>query len=252
MYPFSVCSSNGTMPNLFSVIVYPFCLQEFCIAKNRSRRFMDNKIVKDPGLRLGHTDIIPLLSWIIVAFLTWLFMHGAEHFLTLTPEALGKYFKLKWILIAHITAGGGALLLGLIQFWEKLRMYSWKLHRMLGAFYLLAVLVSSSCALILAFTTAYKVNWAYAFSLQVWVSVWISATFIAYYAAIKKRFKLHKQWMTRSYIVTLAFVVSGLAIKLPIVQKLGSFAEISPSLFWMGWAVPLYVYEILQSGKAKG
>lgn len=210
------------------------------------------KMIKSPGVRLNQTDILPITLWGIVAFLTWLFMHGAEHFLELTPEALGKYFKLKWILIAHITAGGGALLLGLIQFWEKLRTYSWKLHRILGTLYLLAVLTSSSCAVILAFTTAYNVNWAYAFSLQVWVSVWISATLIAYYAAIKKRFKLHSQWMARSYIVTLAFVISGLALKLPIVQKLGSFADISPSLFWMGWAVPLYVYEVLQSGKIKG
>jgi hypothetical protein len=213
---------------------------------------MDNKSIKSPALKLNQTDIVPLLLWIIVAFLTWLFMHGAEHFLELTPEALGKYFKLKWILIAHITAGGGALLLGSIQFWEKLRTYSWRLHRIIGTLYLLAVLISSICAVILAFTTAYKVNWAYAFSLQVWVSVWISATFIAYYAAIKKRFKLHKQWMVRSYIVTLAFIISGLALKLPVVQKLGSFAEISPSFFWMGWAVPLYMYEIFQSGKRKG
>ena len=213
---------------------------------------MDNKITKNPGLRFNQADIIPFLLWIIVVFVTWLFMHGADHFLALTPEALGKYVKLKWILITHITTGGGALVLGLIQFWEKLRMYSWKLHRILGMLYLLAVLASSSSAVILAFTTAYKVNWAYAFSLQVWVSIWISATFIAYYAALKKRFKLHKQWMTRSYIVTLAFVMSGLALKLPIVQKLGSFADISPSFFWLGWAVPLYVYEILQSGKRKG
>lgn len=213
---------------------------------------MDNKIIKSPGLRVSQTDIVPILLWIIITFITWLFMHGANHFLELTPQALGKYFKLKWILIAHITTGGGALVLGLILFWAKLRTYSWKLHRILGMLYLLAVLVSSSSALILAFTTAYKVNWAYAFSLQVWVSVWISATFIAYYTALKKSFKLHQQWMTRSYIVTLAFVVSGLALKLPIIQKLGSFADISPSFFWMGWAVPLYIYEVLLSGRRKG
>ncbi|MBL0740641.1 hypothetical protein [Chryseolinea lacunae] len=52
--------------------------------------------------------------------------------------------------------------------------------------------------------------------------------------------------MTRSYLVTLAFVVSGLILKMPFVQKLGSFEEISPSLFWLGWAVPLYVYEIIR------
>lgn len=207
---------------------------------------------KSIPFRLSKTDIGPLLLWAVIVFLTWLFMHGADRFLQLTPEALGKYFKLKWVLIAHITAGGGALMLGLVQFWPKLRNYSWKLHRIIGLLYLLAIVVSSICALILAFTTAYKVNWAYAFSAQVWVSVWISSTAIAYYTAIKRKFKLHREWMTRSYIVTLAFIISGLSLKIPYIQQLGSFEDISPSLFWMGWAVPLYVYEIILSSKRKG
>jgi len=202
-------------------------------------------------LKLEKTDLGPLFIWVLIIFLTWLFMHGADHFLLLTPEALGKYFKLKWVLIAHITAGGGALVLGFVQFWPKLRNFSWKLHRIIGFLYLLAILLSSSCAVILAFTTAYEINWAYAFSLQVWVTVWISATAIAYYAIIKRNVNLHKEWMVRSYIVTLAFIISGLAIKIPYVQNLGTFADISPSFFWMGWSVPLYVYQIVLSSKKK-
>lgn len=197
----------------------------------------------------SRSDIIPLLIWIGVIFITWLFMHGADRFLALTPEALGKYFELRWVLIAHITAGGGALITGMVQFWPKLRHYSWKLHRFIGFVYLLAILVSSSCALVLAFTTAYKVNWANAFTLQVWAAVWISATFMAYYTAVKRRFQLHREWMTRSYIVTVAFLISGFAYKIPYVQQLGSYEEVSTPLFWMGWAVPLYAYELIRSRK---
>lgn len=178
-------------------------------------------------------------------------MHGADHFLELTPEALGKYFSLRWVLIMHITAGGGALILGPPQFSEKLMNHYKRLHRINGVLYLLAILVSAVCALILAFTTSYAVNRAYAFSLQVWASVWITASFVAYRAALKRKFKLHKEWMMRSYIVTLAFVVSGLLVKLPWVQQLGSFEDISPSLFWFGWAVPLYVYEMILAAKRK-
>lgn len=208
---------------------------------------MNNK--SKAAFKPSRTDMIPLLIWIAVISMTWLFMHGADRFLELTPEALGKYFELRWVLIAHITAGGGALTTGIIQFWPKLRNYSWKLHRFIGFVYLLAILVSSSCALVLAFTTAYKVNWANAFTLQVWATVWISATFVAYYAAVKRKFQLHREWMTRSYIVTVAFLISGFAYKIPYVQQLGSYEEISTPLFWMGWAVPLYVYELLRSSK---
>jgi hypothetical protein len=201
------------------------------------------------ALSLSQTDIIPLIIWCAVVFVTWLFMHGADHYLALTPEAMGKYFEVRWVLIAHITAGGGALITGIVQFWPKLRNYSWKIHRLIGFVYLMAILVSSICALILAFTTAYKVNWANAFTLQVWASVWISATFIAYYAAIQRRFQLHREWMIRSYIITVAFLISGFAYKIPYVQQLGSYEEISTPLFWMGWAVPLYIYEIIRSNK---
>lgn len=212
---------------------------------------MNNNNTGRAGFTFSRADIFPLFIWIAVVFVTWLFMHGADHFLDLTPEAMGKYFKLRWILIAHITAGGGALISGIIQFWPRLRNYSWKLHWLLGFVYLLAILVSSSCALILAFTTAYKVSWANAFTLQVWAGVWISATFIAYYAAVKRRFRMHREWMTRSYIVTVAFLISGFAYKIPYIQQLGSYEEVSTPLFWMGWAVPLYVYEIVRSSKAK-
>lgn len=192
------------------------------------------------------SDVIRIAVWVAIVYITWTFMHGADHFLQLTPDALGKYFSVKWVLILHITAGGGALILGPLQFIDQLHTKSWQLHRLIGTVYLLAILASSACALILAYTTAYTINWAYAFSLQVWVAVWISSSFIAWWVIRKKQVKLHKQWMTRSYIVTLAFVVSGLALKLPVIQSLGSFAEISPSLFWMGWSVPLYIYEVIQ------
>ena len=194
-------------------------------------------------------DSIPLLIWASVIFITWTFMHGADHYLKLTQEALGKYYDVKWFLIAHITAGGGSLVFGFLQFWKKLRSCSKKLHRWNGFLYLLAVLTSSVCAVVLAFTTAYDLGLPYAFSLQVWVSVWITTTFIAYYAALKKRFDVHQQWMIRSYIVTLAFVISGLILKIPFVQHLGSFEEISPSLFWLGWSVPLFIYEVIRSSK---
>lgn len=70
---------------------------------------------------------------------------------------------------------------------------------------------------------------------------------MGYFFACKKKFKLHKESMIRSYIVTIAFVISGLLLKTSYVQNLGIFEDISPSLFWFGWAVPLYLYEIIKS-----
>lgn len=208
---------------------------------------MQKELSSKGQFKINRADIFPLLIWVGVFFMTWLFMHGADHYLAMTPEALGRYFPRRYFLIAHITAGGGSLISGIVQFWPKLRNFSWKLHRAVGYLYLLAVLTSSVSALVLASTTSYEVNWAYAFTLQVWASVWISATFVAFYTAVKKQFKLHKEWMIRSYIVTVAFLLSGFAYKIPYIQGLGSFEEVTVPLFWMGWSVPLYTYEIIRS-----
>jgi hypothetical protein len=210
---------------------------------------MSESLQRLPWYRL--ITIRQLLFWIFIFAITHHFMRGADHFLEMTKEALGKYFNLRWVLIAHITAGGSALVLGPLGFWNRLRMRYVKVHRWVGVMYLLAILVSSGTAMVLSFTTAYEVNWAYAFSLQVWVSVWIISTIIAYRAALQKKFVLHKEWMTRSYMVTLAFIVSGLTLKYLLSIGFGSFQDISPSLFWMGWSVPLFVYQVILGLKAK-
>ncbi|NSL88357.1 DUF2306 domain-containing protein [Chitinophaga solisilvae] len=203
------------------------------------------------GKKLELPDYLKILLWIGIVFITWTFMHGADHYLKMTKEVLGKYYNVRFFLIHHITAGGGALILGPLQFWDRIRNMGWKLHRIIGYLYLLAILSSSICAVVLASTSAYAVNWAYAFSLQVWATIWITATFIAWWAAVKGKFKLHKEWMVRSYLITLAFVVSGLLLKTPMVQSLGNFADISPTFFWLGWSIPLYLYEVVLSVKRR-
>lgn len=187
----------------------------------------------------------------VVIALSVYFLFGAAHFFRLTKEDLGKYFDIKYVLLIHITGGGIALITGPFLLWDTFRNNNLRLHRILGKVYLLSVLVSGSCAVYLSLTTSYEVNWAYAFSAQVWVSVWLSASFIAYSSVINKKIKLHKEWMMRSYIVSLAFVVSALILKIPRVQTLGTFAEISPSFFWFGWAVPLYIYDLYLSSIRK-
>lgn len=190
-------------------------------------------------------DLLYISGWLGILFITWTFMHGADKYLELTPEALGKYLPVKWFLLLHITAGGGALVLGPLQFWSRLQRNT-RLHRLVGYLYLLAILSSSICAVVLASTSAYTLGWAYAFSLQIWVSVWITTTFLAWWLAMKRRFKQHKDWMVRSYLVTLAFVVSGLILKMPWVEALGDFTIVSPSFFWLGWSAPLYLYEVIK------
>jgi uncharacterized membrane protein len=169
------------------------------------------------------------------------------HLVKLTREELGKYFDIRFVLLVHMAGGATALLTGPLQFWDELRRKSRTLHRRIGMAYVLAIAVSAPCALFMSFTTARELGWPYVFSLQVWASVWMVSTFLAYRFARRKKLALHREWMIRSYLVTLAFVVSALLYRVPFIAARGTFAEVSPGLFWAAWAVPLFAVDVVLS-----
>lgn len=172
------------------------------------------------------------------------FIFRSGHLFTSVPGVLGKYQPVKWLLWLHIAFGSVTLLTGPFLLWDNFRVRYLRWHRRFGLAYVVAVAISGLCAVGLSATTAYQVNRPYAFSLHVWVTVWLFATGFAFAAIKQRRIQLHKEWMMRSYLVTFAFVLSALLLKLPVVQRLGSFEEISPSLFWLAWAVPLFLYDV--------
>ncbi|AKU97889.1 membrane protein, putative [Labilithrix luteola] len=199
------------------------------------------KLEQAPKLLLGAT---------VIGFSAY-FIAISAHLFKLTQEELGKYFDIRGVLLLHVSGGAVALLTGPFQFWEELRSARRGLHRGMGNAYVLAIAVSAPCAVYLSLTTAYDVGWSYALSLQAWASVWMVSTGLAYRYARQKKFRLHKEWMVRSYLVTLAFVLSALLNKLPFVASKGSLAEVSPGLFWAGWSIPLFVCDIVLSTQRK-
>ncbi len=184
-----------------------------------------------------------LIGAVLLAASGYFILHS-RHLFTDSPGMLGKYQPVKWLLWLHIALGAVTLLTGPFLLWDDFRTRYLRWHRSLGLVYVIAVAISGLCAVGLSATTAYQVNRPYAFSLHVWVAVWLSATGFAFVAIKQRRIQLHKEWMVRSYLVTFAFVLSALLLKVPAVQRLGSFEELSPSLFWLAWAVPLFLYDV--------
>jgi Predicted membrane protein (DUF2306) len=189
----------------------------------------------------------PALMSLTVFLLTLYFAAKNAHFYWDEPPALGKYAGVRVVLLLHIAAGTLALLLGPAQFWDELRRSRPGLHRAMGMAYVGAIALSAPCAFYLSLSTAYEVGFSYALALQIWVSVWMLSTTVAFRFAWQKKFGLHKEWMVRSYLASLAFVVSALLLKIPFVARQGSFAETSPVLFFLGWAVPYFLYDLMLS-----
>lgn len=196
---------------------------------------------------MRHTKITlsyKLLPGIAILMTSCWFIIENLHFYTLEKSALGKYHDVKWVLISHIFGGAMALLTGPFALWENFRNRFLQLHRLLGKIYIGAILLSALSALHLTFTTARQINIQYVFALQMLIFPWLASTSIAYWAVRQRKIQLHQEWMTRSYICTVAFVGQVLILRLPFVAASGSFAEISPTIFWFSWSIPLFIFQL--------
>lgn len=183
------------------------------------------------------------LLFLASAYFIWL----NRKFYTLTPEALGKYLDVKWLIIGHIAGGAVALLTGPPLLWAKFRNRYLHAHRALGKVYIMAILTGGSCALYLTSTTAWSEGWAYVLSLYVLAGLWVTAAGLAWYFVRIRKMRLHEDWTKRSYIVTVAFIAQNFLMYHPLVQGLGSFAETAPSVIWFSWSVPFVLFDIYRS-----
>lgn len=192
-----------------------------------------------------------IITGVILLTLSLIFIYQSAHFFNFTPQGLGKYFSLKWVIMGHIAGGSLGLLLGPFQLWKKFRVKYWKVHRIMGRIYISAIVVGAICALVLASTTAIAVGWPYALSLHVLATVWLVSALFTFGTVLKKKMKQHKEWANRSYISTVAFIAQAFTMQLPVMATLGSFAEVSPTIIWCSWTVPLFAYECVRTIKSK-
>lgn len=124
------------------------------------------------------------------------------------------FYPVRWKLFAHAMGGATALVLGALQFSTRLRQSRPALHRLIGRFYIAGVLVAAPVAIYLAFTHALPIM---SVETAAQASLWGLTTLLALLAARNRNFEVHRQWMMRSYAITLIFVVSRVVLAIPIV-----------------------------------
>lgn len=173
-----------------------------------------------------------------------IFIYQYMHLISLRPEALGKYFNVKWLLFGHIIPAAVALLIAPFQFVGAFRNKYLSLHKLLGKVYMICILISACCALSLTFATTDQVGKLYTVSLWFLLLVWVVSTGMAYGTIRLRNLQEHAQWTVRSYLATAAFIVQNYLYKIPAISDLGTFAEVSPHVFWFSWAIPLFAYQL--------
>ena len=187
--------------------------------------------------------IVLVASGFVARYVFRYYQNYNEAAFTDSVRGAGNYWMMRGWLLAHISAGTGAILFGPWQFWSALSNRNMQLHRLTGRIFLLCVLVGSVTALRLAIDTTF--GWAFGVGLASLAVAWLVTSGTAYYAAVRRDFDAHKVWMLRAYVVTFGFVTfRGLTDYGPT-SHLQPDGDRIVTFIWMSWAIPLLLTEAI-------
>ena len=186
-----------------------------------------------------HKKILLLLILLIGLIFVIVF---AIPYLLMDASAIDRFQGREFWILTHVSMGIVALLVGPIQFW-----LGWKnkflTHKKLGLVYLFAIVISSLSSFYLAITT--DVSWIFGMGLGGLGVAWVLTTGFAFLAIRKRKIVLHREWMTRSYIVTMGFVFFRLFVGVTSAFEIGTIFERLEAASWVCWAFPLLIGEVI-------
>jgi uncharacterized membrane protein len=155
----------------------------------------------------------------------------ALFYLITDPTQFGIYRPRHDWLYVHVFSGIVAMLLCPIQFWLGVNRRSTTVHRVLGIIYVTAVGVGAITAFYLAWHTDF--GWVFGLGFAMMAFAWISSTGLATIAICRRCVEQHREWITRSYVLTFSFVTFRVVDVALEMAKAGTIMERKPRR--VGW-----------------
>mgnify|MGYP003684328173 CR=1 FL=1 len=144
----------------------------------------------------------------------------------------------------HITGGMLAIITGPLQFVKAFRKRFMKVHRVIGKIYIAAILfLAGPTGLFMAF---YAEGGTFSIIGFLFMStLWLTTTYLAYESIRKKDFVAHRDWMVRSFALSLAAVTLRTCVPI-LTYYLGFDAEtVITWSAWFSWVPNLIIAELL-------
>ena len=148
-----------------------------------------------------------VLFGLVGLMIAYVLVHN-ESFLVHPNDPVWKhYHPFRWWLLPHGIAGTCALLLGPMQFSDRLRQRFTKLHRVVGRIYIVGALVLAPLgAYIQYFNERAGGPRSFTIAAGVDAALLMVTTLIAFALILNGKVQQHRQWMTRSFAVALVFL----------------------------------------------
>ena len=148
-----------------------------------------------------------LLFAFILLMMAYVLVHN-ESFLIHRDDPVWQHYQpFKWWLLPHGLAGACAILLGPMQFSDRLRQRYTKLHRVLGRIYVFGALIAAPLgAYIQYFEERMGGPRSFSVAAAVDAAMLMFTTAVAFAFILRGKVQQHRAWMTRSFAVALVFV----------------------------------------------
>jgi uncharacterized membrane protein len=192
-------------------------------------------IASHPHLDLKH------IFFVFVGLAALFVLYNNEHFILDHSDAMWTYyFPVRWLLLVHGMAGLVALCLGASQFSARLRQRHAQVHRILGRCYVTSVVIAAPVSVAV---TLLRNEPPLRLVIYTQASLWILTTAVAFYCIRRRNYQQHRQWMIRSYSITLIFLTDRVLDAIPGVAAFDTDAD--PSVAWLcnviAWVVPTFL-----------
>ncbi len=151
----------------------------------------------------------------------------------------------KWGLLVHGMAGGCALILGPMQFSDRLRQRFLKLHRIVGRVYITCAFVAAPLGVYIQHADE-RLGFSRSFTIETVIQggLWMLTTGIALACILKGKVQQHRQWMTRSFGTgPLIFLEVRVILGLTGVAKYGPAAV--ETVVWICTASSIFVADLV-------
>jgi uncharacterized membrane protein len=167
-----------------------------------------------------------------------------------TEVAPSLYANHRLLLLLHIGCGVAALVLGLFQFLPRLRTERPRIHRRIGATYLVAVAIGAATGFPLSFLMIEHVSpemrpalWPTVAGFASLAVAWGIVSAVALLHARQHRWSNHRDWMIRSYALTFAAVTVRLVAPVLLLLTSDPVVVVTGSVW--SWPFNLAVAEML-------
>jgi uncharacterized membrane protein len=144
---------------------------------------------------------------IVALMFAYVLRHNESSLLRPHDPVWEHYRQIQWSLLPHALAAACALLLGPMQFSDRLRQRFTRLHRVAGRIYVFGVFIGAPLGVYTQYMDE-RLGSTRGFTVATILdaTLWITVTGIAFVFATRGMIQQHRQWMTRSFAVAIVFL----------------------------------------------